>query len=141
MEPKGMTFVQSLAPALTAGAVLYSVVVLFAGAVAPGGGLAGGLVLAVALSLFGAACGADRLRRAIRLNPTTIAALGVLIAVAAGLPAWYAPLPYFSAMIFRLNLLGSEITLSTVVAFEIGVYLATAGAILAAALGLLEADD
>ena len=135
-----MTFVRSVAPPLAVVAALYAATILLRGNENPGGGFIAGLALSAALALLGAACGAGRVRRAIRFGPAQIAATGALLVVAAGVPAWSGQLPYLSAIMFRFRLFGSDIVLSTVLAFEIGVCLATAGAVVGAALGLMEPD-
>ncbi len=59
--------------------LLFSVFVLLRGHNEPGGGFIGGLIAVSALSIYGIAFGVVALRRAIVLNPLTIAGIGLVL--------------------------------------------------------------
>ncbi len=115
--------------------LLISVYLLLAGHNQPGGGFAGGLVAAAAASLRFAADGPDAVRRSFPFDPFRLLGLGLTVALVAAV----APLAFGSALLesasteLQLPLLGTA-KVSSVLAFDTGVYLVVVGA----ALVLLE---
>ena len=67
--------------------LLLALFLLLRGHNEPGGGFVGGLVAASAITLYALAAGVDAARRLIRVNLRTLMALGLALAVGAGLLA------------------------------------------------------
>jgi multicomponent Na+:H+ antiporter subunit B len=96
---------------------------------APGGGFVGGLVAVSASAVYAIAFGARAARRRMPLGPSGLAAAGVLLSLASGLPALAAGLPYLTHLWWFVPLGFAELPLSTVIAFDLGVYAAVWGAV------------
>lgn len=131
---------RSIAPFLTSLMVLFSVFVLLRGHNEPGGGFIGGLIAASALAIYGIACGVTAVRRAIYFHPMAISAFGLFMAAMAGALSVFAGVPYMTGLWIYPKILGVELPLSSVLAFDVGVYLVVVGAISSIALGLEEGD-
>lgn len=117
--------------------LLASLWVLLRGHNAPGGGFIGGL-LAVAASAAHALSfdSAGALRR-LPLEPGRLAALGVLLAILSGLPALFNEQPFLTHLWVTLPLGPTNLALSTVMLFDLGVYLGVWGALGGYCLALL----
>ena len=115
--------------------LVVSAYLLFAGHNQPGGGFAGGLVAASAATLIFAAEGPPAVRRLIPLDAFSVLGAGLTLALLTAI----APLPFGSALFesvsteLDLPLLGTA-KVSSVLAFDTGVYLVVLGT----ALVLLE---
>ncbi|MCC0033991.1 MAG: Na(+)/H(+) antiporter subunit B [Hoeflea sp.] len=131
---------RSIAPYLTSLMVLFSIFVLLRGHNEPGGGFIGGLIAASALAIYGIACGVAPVRRAIYFHPMAIAAFGLFMSGMAGVLSVFASVPYMSGLWIYPHLFGVEIPLSSVLVFDVGVYLVVVGAISSIALALEERD-
>lgn len=131
---------RSIAPYLTSLMVLFSIFVLLRGHNEPGGGFIGGLIAASALAIYGIACGVAPVRRAIYFHPMAIAAFGLFMAAMAGVLSVFSGVPYMSGLWIYPHLFGVEIALSSVLVFDVGVYLVVVGAISSIALALEERD-
>ncbi|MCZ4288075.1 Na(+)/H(+) antiporter subunit B [Hoeflea alexandrii] len=131
---------RSIAPYLTSLMVLFSIFVLLRGHNEPGGGFIGGLIAASALAIYGIACGVAPVRRAIYFHPMAIAAFGLFMSAMAGVLSIFAGVPYMSGLWIYPHLFGVEIPLSSVLVFDVGVYLVVVGAISSIALALEERD-
>lgn len=131
---------RSIAPYLTSLMVLFSIFVLLRGHNEPGGGFIGGLIAASALAIYGIACGVAPVRRAIYFHPMAIAAFGLFMSAMAGVLSVFASVPYMSGLWIYPHLFGVEIPLSSVLVFDVGVYLVVVGAISSIALALEERD-
>ncbi|MDX3928833.1 MAG: Na+/H+ antiporter subunit B [Shinella sp.] len=132
---------RTVAPFLTALMVLFSVFVLLRGHNEPGGGFIGGLIAASAFAIYGIACGVGPVRRALRFHPMTIAAFGLLCACLAGLLSIFLAVPFMTGLWVYPVVFGVEVPLSTVMLFDIGVYLVVVGAITSIALSLEGRDE
>lgn len=132
---------RSIAPYLTSLMVLFSIFVLLRGHNEPGGGFIGGLIAASALAIYGIACGVAPVRRAIYFHPMAIAAFGLFMSGMAGVLSVFASVPYMSGLWIYPHLFGVEIPLSSVLVFDVGVYLVVVGAISSIALALEERDQ
>jgi multicomponent Na+:H+ antiporter subunit B len=112
--------------------ILFSVYMLLRGHNEPGGGFIGGLIGAIAFVLYAIACGTAAARRALRVLPQTVAMVGLGISLLAGLAAAPFAEPLFSGQWLFVG--GSEtekgLPLSTVLVFDIGVYLVVFGSVL-----------
>jgi multicomponent K+:H+ antiporter subunit A len=111
-------------------AALVSIYFLLRGHNAPGGGFVGGLVMATAVIVQYMVSGTIWVETRLRIHPQVWIALGLLGAAVAGLGAWLASQPFLSALSvdLELPLLGS-LHLSTVLVFDLGVYMLVVGAV------------
>ena len=131
---------RTLAPFLTALMLLFSVFVLLRGHNEPGGGFIGGLIAASALAIYGIGRGIQPVREALWFHPMTIAAFGLLLGCVAGLVSMVAAVPFMTGLWIYPSLFGVEVPLSTVMLFDLGVYLVVVGAITSIALALERED-
>jgi len=131
---------RTAAPFLTALMLLFSVFVLLRGHNEPGGGFIGGLIAASAFAIYGIACGVTAVRRAIIFHPLAIAGFGLLAATIAGFLSIFSGVPFMTGLWVYPRLFGVEVPLSTVMFFDIGVYLVVVGAITSIALALEERE-
>ena len=131
---------RTAAPFLTALMLLFSVFVLLRGHNEPGGGFIGGLIAASALAIYGIAYGVTAVRRAIIFHPLAIAGFGLLAATVAGFVSIFSGVPFMTGLWIYPHLFGVEVPLSTVMLFDIGVYLVVVGAITSIALALEERE-
>ncbi len=130
---------RTFAPGLAALMVLFSVFVLLRGHNEPGGGFIGGLIAASAFAIYGIANGVEHVRSAIYFRPLTISAFGVLLAGLSGLPALFHGKPFLTGLWWFPQINESvKLALSTVLLFDIGVWLGVVGAVVAIALALEE---
>lgn len=116
--------------------VALSVVVLLRGHNEVGGGFVGGLTAALAFAIVALAQGVDRARARLRWHPLTLAGAGLLLAVASGLPGLVAYGDFLRHVWLEAKVLGVTIKQGTTLVFELGVYLAVLGAVLAFLFGL-----
>ena len=120
--------------------LVFSLYMLLRGHNEPGGGFIGGLIGATGFVLYAIACGTRDARKALRVPPQDIAVVGLGTALVAGLIA-----ALFGDALFTgqwLFLGGSEtekgFPLSTVLIFDIGVYLVVFGSILSLVFAMEE---
>jgi len=131
---------QAAAKLLVALLLVFSVYMLLRGHNEPGGGFIGGLIGAVGFVIYAIACGTATARVALRLAPETIAIIGLGVAMAAGLIAGLAGAPLFTGQWLFLFATPDDkgLPISTVLLFDIGVYLVVMGAILTLVFALEE---
>jgi len=110
---------------------MVSVYFLLRGHNAPGGGFVGGLVMATAVIVQYMVGGTMWVESRLRVHPLVWIGLGLLAAATAGLSGWWVSLPFLTAQSVDLHLpaLG-VIHLSTVLLFDLGVYMLVVGATL-----------
>ena len=111
-----------LLPAL----LLLSLGILYRGHNLPGGGFIGGLLGATAFALAALGSGAATVRRAIRLQPRTLTAVGLALAMAAGLLGLAAGEPFLTAQWTSVG----GVELGTPLLFDLGVFILVVGAVL-----------
>lgn len=121
--------------------ILASVWVLFRGHNAPGGGFIGGLLAVVASSAYALAFNSSLALRRLPLAPARLAGCGVLLALLSGFPAIIQDLPYLTHRWISFSLGTFELSLSTVMLFDLGVYLAVWGAIGGICLALVNSIE
>lgn len=122
--------------------LLASVWVLLRGHNEPGGGFIGGLLAVTASVLWALAHGSAAAARRLPLqDPVQLAAAGVLIAAASGLPALWSGGAFLTHGWGTLPLGFTDLKLSTVLVFDLGVYLCVWGALAGYALALLSVDE
>jgi multisubunit Na+/H+ antiporter MnhB subunit len=121
--------------------LIVSLWLLLRGHNAPGGGFVGGLVAVAASAVYAIAFGTHRARRRLPLQPPSLAAAGVLLALASGLPALLEGLPYLTHPWITMPLGATGLPLSTVMLFDLGVYCCVWGAIGGYCLELLGGQE
>jgi multicomponent Na+:H+ antiporter subunit B len=131
---------QSAARVLVALMLVFSLYVLVRGHNEPGGGFIGGLVAAAAYSLLAVSHGVAVARRALHLAPQRVAALGVAAALVSGLiAALFGQAPFTGLwLLLGTDGGGKGIPLSTVLLFDVGVWLVVLGAVLTLVFALEE---
>jgi multicomponent Na+:H+ antiporter subunit B len=112
-----------LAPAI----LILSVFVFWRGHNEPGGGFIGGLLAASAFALLEKAEGREAAMRALRFNPVSIAALGLGIAVAAGVWGGFAYGAFLKGVWPFYEAYG--LPFGSIFLFDLGVYLVVLGTI------------
>ena len=121
--------------------LVFSVFMLLRGHNLPGGGFIGGLIAAVGFVVYAIACGTGEAREALRTPPERIAFAGLGIALASGVfSIFFGDAPFTGQWLF----LGATeddkgLPISSVLVFDIGVYLVVMGAILTLVFALEEA--
>jgi multicomponent Na+:H+ antiporter subunit B len=128
---------RTIAPLLTVVMLVFSVFVLLRGHNEPGGGFIGGLVGGAAIALYSIALGTEVARRALRIDPMTIAAAGLGLAVLSGMVSLLLDVPFLTGLWGKWL----DADISTPLFFDIGVYLVVAGTLSALALGLEDEED
>lgn len=119
-----------------------SFAVLLRGHNEPGGGFIGGLLAVTASVLWAVAHGPEAATRRLPLrSPVRLAALGVLLGAASGLPAWMLGKGYLTHLWASVPLGFAALPVSTVLVFDLGVYLCVWGALGGYAIALLDHDD
>ena len=132
---------RTIAPIIVSVMILFSIFVLLRGHNEPGGGFIGGLIAVAALSIYGIAFGVETVRRAIVFHPPSIAGAGLLLATLSGLLSMVFQVPFMTGLWVYPVVLGEEIPLSSVMTFDIGVYLVVVGAVTSIALSLEERGE
>ena len=134
----GPMLLRTTASLLVALLAVLSIFFALRGHDAPGGGFAGGLMLASAVAIKLLAEGVEGARRTLRIHPHTLVAAGLAIATMA---AWLGPAvgrpllaplsgPYVAGLL----------RLGTVTLFDLGVYLIVAGTAVTIMFSLVEED-
>lgn len=119
-----------------------SIWVLFRGHNEPGGGFIGGLIAVSASILWAVAHDSAAAARRLPLrDPIVLAAVGVLLAALSGLPALFLDDAYLTHLWGTLPLLVTDLKVSTVLIFDLGVYLCVWGSLAGYALALLAVDE
>jgi multicomponent Na+:H+ antiporter subunit B len=117
--------------------LLLSVYLLLRGHDAPGGGFIGGLVASSAFALYAIAHGAPQARRALRIDPGTLIALGLLAATASASLSLLAGLPFMTSLWMEggIPAIGK---IGTPLIFDTGVFMVVVGVNLMIILSLME---
>ncbi|SEP77829.1 multisubunit sodium/proton antiporter, MrpB subunit [Devosia sp. YR412] len=131
---------RTMAPIIVCIMLVYAVYICLRGHNEPGGGFIGGLIAASSIAILGMANGAEATRRALRVDPLSIAGIGVQIAALSGLASLFTGSPFMTSIWLYLELGETIVPLSTPMAFDIGVFLVVFGTISAIALGLEEGE-
>jgi multicomponent Na+:H+ antiporter subunit B len=110
-----------------------SVFVLLRGHNEPGGGFIGGLIAALGFVFHALANGGAATRTVLRIDPLALGGIGLLAAIASGMPALFATAdPYLT------HWWVPGLPISTVLIFDIGVYVVVLGFSLGFVLPFLE---
>ena len=125
---------------LTSLILMFSVYIMLRGHNLPGGGFIGGLIAATGFVLYAIACGTTEARRALRVDPQQIAMAGLGVALLGGLVAAPFGEPLFTGQWLMLGATETSkgLPLSSVLVFDVGVYLVVMGAILTLVFALEE---
>lgn len=116
--------------------------VLLRGLNEPGGGFIGGLIAVSATILWAVACGSQSATQRLPLgSPARLTSFGVVLGAASGLPALMLGEPYLTHQWAQLPLGLATLPVSTVLLFDLGIYLAVWGALAGYALALLAVDE
>lgn len=121
--------------------LLFSMFLLLRGHDEPGGGFIAGLVAAGAFVLYLFAHGVASTRRILRVEPHDLMGAGLLCGVVSALPAIFFGEAPLTAQWWTFYLLETEVKLSTVLLFDVGVYLVVMGSILTIVMSLNEAEE
>jgi multicomponent Na+:H+ antiporter subunit B len=122
--------------------LLFSLFLLFRGHNEPGGGFIAGLVAAAAVVLYLFSMDIASARQVLRVDPRSLLGSGMSLAVLSGVPGVFRGQPFFTAQWWEVMLPGlGTVKLSSVLLFDIGVYLVVIGAVLTIMLTLAEAED
>ena len=133
---------RTIAPFLAALMLVFSIFVLLRGHNEPGGGFIGGLLAVTASVLWAVAHGPDAATQRLPLrSPVRLAALGVLVGALSGLPAWLMGQAYLTHLWAGVPLGFTTLPVSTVLVFDLGVYLCVWGALGGYAIALLDSDE
>lgn len=107
---------------------LISLYFLLRGHNAPGGGFVGGLVMATAIIVQYMTSGVLWVESRLRIHPQYWMSIGLLAAGLAGMLAWFAARPFLTSMEWHQSLpLIGELHLSSVLLFDIGVFMVVVG--------------
>ena len=132
---------RTVAPYLTSLMLVFSVFVLLRGHNEPGGGFIGGLIAVCAFAVYGIACGVPEVRRSLHFHPLAISGFGLLVSACSGLASMLFDVPFLTGLWTSPEILGTTIDISTVLFFDIGVYLVVTGSLTSVALALEERED
>ncbi len=121
--------------------LVFSAFMMLRGHNAPGGGFIGGLIAATGFVVYAIACGTSDARKALRFDPASIAGAGLGIALLAGVIAMLWGDAFFTGQWLFLGATDDTkgLPVSTVLVFDIGVYLVVLGAVLSITFALEEA--
>lgn len=109
--------------------LVIALIVFYRGHNLPGGGFIGGLLAASAFILLGLGGSMEQARKALRINPVTLMALGLLLALVSGFFGLAKGAPYMTGVwlpTFTLPGLGA-VHLGTPLLFDLGVFMAVIG--------------
>lgn len=122
--------------------LLTSLVILLRGHNEPGGGFIAGLLAASASVLWAIAFSTKQALKKLPLSsPLNLAASGLLLAAAAGLPALFSGNAFLYHFWASIPLFWFDYKISTVLLFDLGVYLCIWGVVSGYAVMLLETTE
>ena len=127
-------------PLLVGLTIVFSIYVLLRGHNEPGGGFIGGLIGASALATLAISEGIAATRRALKAPPVAVAGFGLLLAGLSGVASLLFGDAFLTGQWWFPDFAPDLKYLSTVVLFDIGVYLVVVGAVFAVILALEESD-
>ena len=115
--------------------LVFSVFTLLRGHDQPGGGFVGGLIASIAFSLYMFVADAHAVRRLLRVDPRSVAASGLGLAVLSGFVSSLTDgAPFLTSAWVTIG----SAKLGTPLLFDVGVYLVVTGAALTFVLGIKE---
>ncbi|MBS3799649.1 MAG: Na+/H+ antiporter subunit B [Thioalkalivibrio sp.] len=122
--------------------LLFSVFLLLRGHNEPGGGFIGGLVASAAIALYLFSMDIQAARKVLHVDPRDVLGAGMVLAVLSAIPGVFRGQAFFTAQWwgFTAPVFG-DVKLSTVLMFDLGVYLVVIGSVLTILFNLAEAED
>jgi multicomponent Na+:H+ antiporter subunit B len=111
-----------------------SLYVFYRGHNEPGGGFVGGLIAASGFAIVALAEGGPAARRLLRVEPTILLGIGLLVALGSGLPGLVLNHSFLSHQWATLG----GLDIGTPLAFDLGVYLVVLGGVLSLILRFYE---
>lgn len=114
--------------------LVVSLYILYRGHNDPGGGFVGGLMAAAGFAILALADGVQAARRMVRVHPVALMGAGLVLALLSGLPGLVNRGSFLAHWWFHAG----DFHSGTALAFDIGVYLAVLGGILALILRFYE---
>jgi len=126
---------------LSALLITASIFILLRGHNEPGGGFIGGLIAATAIAVYAISHGVAEARKAIRVDPRAMAMVGLGLALLSGLASLVAGLDPFTGLwaFFGAGEDGGKgLPISTVLLFDVGVYLVVVGAVVSIVVAMEE---
>ena len=120
--------------------LMFSVFMLLRGHNEPGGGFIGGLLAASAFALYMLAFDVDAARDRLRGRPMFLVGVGLLVAAASGAAALLVGRPFLTGLWLTRPIPGIG-KISTLLTFDIGVYLVVLGTTLLILFTLAEETD
>lgn len=127
--------------ALYPGMLVVSVWILLRGHNEPGGGFVGGMIAVAATAVLAVAAGSARALQRLPLGAVGLTSTGVLVALLSGLAAAGYGLPFMTHLWGTLPLGWTRLDVSTVLLFDLGVYLAVWGALGGLAAHMIAIDE
>ncbi|MBT8454644.1 MAG: Na+/H+ antiporter subunit B [Rhodobacteraceae bacterium] len=120
--------------------LVFSIFMLLRGHNTPGGGFIGGLIGATGFVVYAIACGTEQARLALRVPPENVAMVGLGIALFAGVMAIFFGDAFFTGQWLFIGATEDDkgLPLSSVLVFDIGVYMVVMGSILTLTFALEE---
>lgn len=130
---------QAAARLLTGLILLFSIYILMRGHNESGGGFIGALIASAGFAFYSFAYGPEMVRKSLPLDPKYICLFGLGAGVLAGLMGMVAGAPFLTGLWSEAYVAGdSDWPISTILLFDIGVYLVVVGAVLTMLLALEE---
>lgn len=120
--------------------LVFSVYLLLRGHHYPGGGFVGGLMAGSAFTIYSLAFNVAEARQRLRVDPGSITAVGLAIALCSGLPALLYGKAFLTGIWWDLHIGTLSIHLGTPVIFDLGVYLVVMGVLLTLVFSLGEEE-
>lgn len=120
--------------------LLFSIYVLLRGHNEPGGGFIGGLIGASAFAIYAIAEGLPSARRALLVPPIVVAGVGLLLAALSGVVSIFFGDAFLTGQWWFPDFAPDLKYLSSVVLFDVGVYLVVVGTIASIAFALEERE-
>jgi len=131
---------QTATVALAPTQMAFSLFLLWRGHNEPGGGFAAGLLFAAALCLIALSYSARRARELMRIEPLSLAGIGLLTAFSSAILGPLNGEPFLTGMWVELNLGFMKLDLGSPLLFDIGVYLLVIGISTAIIFGLMDTN-
>ncbi|MCG5530562.1 Na+/H+ antiporter subunit B [Halorhodospira halochloris] len=138
----GSLILSTMARVLLPLQLIFSIFMLLRGHDLPGGGFIAGLIGSAAFILYLFAFGGAATQSLLRVDPRTIAGVGLVIGTLAAVPPIFIGEPFFTALWWYpyIPLIG-EVSINTPLIFDIGVYLTVIGSVLTIVIFLAEAEE
>jgi multicomponent Na+:H+ antiporter subunit B len=129
---------RSVAHVLVPLQLVFSLFLLLRGHNEPGGGFAAALVVGAALALHSIAHSPEETRRLLRIEPVSIAGLGLFVALLAGAFGLASGEQFLAGQWSEIDLVVFHLEFGTPLLFDVGVYLLVIGVVTAVLLTLME---